>query len=471
MKVILGGGIGGLSAAYYLRNKFPHELIKLYESSSVVGGWIKSTKLPNGTIFEQGPRTLRPRGEPGYNTLQLVDDLGLSDKIVPIRSSHPAAKIRMIYANEKLHTLPSSLPDIFKTISPFSKPLISYILNDLKAERKTIRNNDESIYSFVERRFGTDIAQYAISPLICGICAGNSKEISVKFLMKNFFEKEQKYGSVVKGVIYDMWKKGFSRPHDVASTLVDIAKNEKWSVYSFEGGMETLTCNLYKKLQDKGVDVMLDSVCNKIDFVNDTAILTVNGHTQQNVTKHVISSLPAPKLSDLIQHQHPDLAKDLREISSVNVAVINLYYKGHLHLDEAFGFLVPPSENLPILGVIYDSCCFPNDTGTVLTVMMGGHWFNELFGSNPTEEYLLNIATDQLRNILRIKTQPDNYKVNILKNCIPQYVVGHSERVHRIEQYIKDHKLPLSICGSSYYGVGVNDVILSAKNAAEEIKL
>lgn len=468
MKVILGGGIGGLSAAYYLRNKFPRDTIKLYESSNHIGGWIKSRKLPNGTIFEQGPRTLRPKGEAGHNTLQLIDEIGLADQIKPIYSTHPAAKNRMIFANGKLHILPSSLQDIFVKHSPFSKPLIYYILKDLTAKRKDIRDNDESIYSFVERRFGNDIARYAISPMICGICAGNAKEISVKFLMKSIFEKEQKYGGVIKGVLYDLIKNGATKIKNFPTTLVDQAVNEKWSIYSFNDGIEILPKKLKEILNEDKIELLTNHTCDKIEFSNN-AVITING--EQNKCEHIISSLPAQNLAKLLDEQHPDLSKYLLDIPCVDVAVVNLQYKDNLNPYDAFGFLVPPSENLPILGVIFDSCCFPNENGgTVFTVMMGGHWFNKLFGENPKDELILNTATEQIKNIMKINQPPDNYKISILRNCIPQYIVGHNDSVSKIENYIQQKKLPLSICGSSYYGVGVNDVILSAKNCVETIQ-
>lgn len=106
-----------------------------------------------------------------------------------IPSSHPTAKNRMIFVNGKLHTLPSSLPQLFSTQPPFSKPLAAALLHDISAQKKTL--DDESIYSFVERRLGRELAEYAISPMICGICAGDAKQISVKFLMKSLFEWEQ----------------------------------------------------------------------------------------------------------------------------------------------------------------------------------------------------------------------------------------------------------------------------------------
>lgn len=101
--------------------------------------------------------------------------------------------------------------------------------------------------------------------------------------------------------------------------------------------------------------------------------------------------------------------------------------------------------------------------------MLGGAWFEEYFGTNPSEEHLLKVALEQLRTILNIVIPPIGSNVSILRNCIPQYIVGHQERKNRIQNYIEEHKIPLGLCGSSYEGVGVNDVILSAKKAVSNI--
>ena len=101
--------------------------------------------------------------------------------------------------------------------------------------------------------------------------------------------------------------------------------------------------------------------------------------------------------------------------------------------------------------------------------MMGGAWFDKYFGNNATNEYLLSVALKHTKFILNIKDDPIEYDVAVLKDCIPQYIVGHSQRLQRIENYISVHKIPLSLCGSSYHGVGLNDVILSAKQAVSRI--
>lgn len=474
MKVtILGGGISGLSAAFYLSSVQKTANVKLYEASSRFGGWIKTEKR-DGYFFEAGPRTIRPKGFSGNSTLQLMELLGLQKKIIPLSSSHVAAKNRMIYAKDQLCLLPSSLGGVLKVIPPFKKPLYHAAIKDFFGSKSKVPLADESIYNFAARRFGKDIADYAVSSMICGICAGDAKEISVKFLMKGLFEKEQKFGGVIRGLFLDYLLNGEGRikpPSFKPTNLFMKAKDQRWAIYSLVGGFETLPQTLVEKLSEKdSVSLNLNSRCEKIKFEADgQAQVTINGSISS--TDHVISSLPSNRLAQLVDHQHPKLANELRMIKSVSVAVINLHYKSDLIEQKGFGLLVPPIENLPILGVIFDSCCFDFNGQTVLTVMCGGKWFEKWFGDNPSESKLLEVAVDNVRKILKINEKPDHYKVNVLKDCIPQYVIGHHDRVEKIRSYIEEKKLPLSLCGASYDGVGVNDVILSAKNVVEQISI
>lgn len=101
--------------------------------------------------------------------------------------------------------------------------------------------------------------------------------------------------------------------------------------------------------------------------------------------------------------------------------------------------------------------------------MMGGAWFNTYFGNSPSEEHLLNVAVEHVKRMLRIQVDPVDSDISILKDCIAQYVVGHEERVRKIQKYISKHRIPLALCGASYSGIGVHDVILSGKRAVADI--
>lgn len=473
MPLVLGGGIGGLSAAYYLLKK-GNSAAKpiLFEAGNRLGGWIQ-TNYPlgkNSIRFESGPRTLRPNGDKGLNTLELCDDIGLANEILPIKSGHPAARNRLLAVNNELYPLPTSIWKLFKTIPPFSKPLIHSIIHDYKNTYMGKPISDDSTFNFIERRFGTEVAEYLVSAMICGICAGDAKKISVKFLMKDLFEAEQTHGTVVRGLMQKVLHDYKNPPQTPSNQHCDLAKKslaEKWSIYSMNDGLETLPKTLAKYLRSHDVQLNMNSKCENVEFTTNGVSITANGKSYESDC--LISSLPAFEIGKLLHNQHPTLANDLMEIPYVNVVVINLHFdQDNLLKLPAFGFLVPPSQNLPILGVIYDSCCFDMDKNTVLTVMMGGQYFEDRLGTFD-ENVLYEKAIQQIKNILKIEQKPTTVKVNILRQCIPQYVVGHSERVERIINYINENEIRLRLCGAAYNGVGVNDVIYSAKEAVESI--
>lgn len=342
---ILGGGISGLSAAFYLsliqRGLFK---IHLYEASPRFGGWIKTDVNKNeGYFFEAGPRTIRPKGFAGNLTLELIERLGLEKKIIPISSSAVAAKNRMIYSNGQLCLLPSDVKGVLKTIPPFSKPLYYAGIKDFFGSKSKVPLEDESIYDFAKRRFGKEVADYAVSSMICGICAGDAKEISVKFLMKNLFLKEQKYGGVIKGILLDYLMNGANRIKPISFTPTNLfskAKSQRWAIYSLEGGLETLPKRLVEKLsENKSISLNPKFNCEKIKFEAGGPVqVTVNGTTHS--TKYLVSSIPSFRLAPLVRHQHPKLADELSMIKCVDVAVINLHYKSDLLEKPGFGLLV-----------------------------------------------------------------------------------------------------------------------------------
>ncbi|KAK6644880.1 hypothetical protein RUM43_001156 [Polyplax serrata] len=460
---ILGGGITGLSAAYYL-SKSSEYGIKLFESSHRLGGWIKTTKTNNGSIFEQGPRTLRCRGAAAENTLHLIKELGLDSLVRPILNSSKAAKNRMICLDNQLVKLPNSWTALFKINPPFIKPFIYAIMNDLVTAKKVVE--DESIYDFVARRFGKQYAEIPVSAMVCGIFAGDAKEISVKALMRDIFEMEQKYGNVLAGFLHSVKNKVINgRIKSVGNQKKDLTESlasKKWSLWSFENGLETLPIELENFLrQQSNVEINLDSKCLNIEFKKGEVILNFDGRTES--TEHLYSSLPSKDLAKILDNKFLYLKEELSSIPFVSVATVNLEYDGELIDNEGFGFLVPPNQNIPILGVIFDSCILPQNGRTILTVMLGGKWFDQHFGSNTENEKLLEVAQDHIKKILNIDKKPANFLVSVMTNCIPQYIVGHSERVKRIRTYVADQKLPLTLMGNSFDGIGVNDAIYSAK--------
>ncbi|KAI8497616.1 hypothetical protein Bbelb_249220 [Branchiostoma belcheri] len=523
---VLGGGITGLSAAYYL-SKAPHLINKvvLLEGSSRLGGWLQSTRTEEGAIFEHGPRSLRVAGEAGANILEMADDLGLSDQILPVLPSHEGAKNRFIYAGGKLHKLPSNFSGLFSRYELFGhqSPALLGLREPFVKSRQ--EEGDESVHSFFCRRLGKQFTDNAIDPMVRGIYAGDCRQLSIQALFPSMQQAERRKGSITRGLLFGPKQRG--TPLKINSDLLKKAQKERWALWSLREGLETLASTLKENLEKSGVELLTErrverlefdttdqvvqvrsgvkvlterrverlefdttdqvvQVCRtdvqiwyglelltdrrveRLEFDTMDQVVQVNTLDEQLQVNHVISAVPSQCLSAMFAGHHPVLSENLSVNPSVSVGLVNLEFAGAVLPSEGFGYLVPSGEPERILGVVFDSSIFPqhsrhNSTTTRLTVMMGGSWFQEQFGDPAEVETsdLLEVAIETVRRHLNITAAPLRSFTTVQKDCIPQYTLGHTDRLEK--------RLPLSLVGCSYRGVGVNDCVLSARKAVEDL--
>ncbi|CAB1334111.1 unnamed protein product [Coregonus sp. 'balchen'] len=459
---VLGGGIGGLSACFHL-SKCP----QVSKGDGRFGGWLSSTRREDGAVFEHGPRGIRPAGAVGRNTLNMVktevyflqvEELGLENEVLPVTYDHVASKNRYLYMGGQLHKMPSGLGGVLRTVPPFSRPLVQSVLKEILISRG--KEEDESVHSFVSRRLGTELADIAIDSLCRGVFAGDCRKLSVRSCLPPLYNAEKARGSIVLGMLLGSGPGPDVPPSDLAKR----AAQENWAQWSLKRGLQNLPEALEERMRNGG----------RVEVHRDTPVrgLSTNGtgweiQLEDGTIKadHVIAALPAKALASALPSAAQPLSQQLREIATVTVAVVNLEYEGSILPVTGFGHLVPSSEDRGLLGVVYDSVAFPqhNRTGGPTTRL------TEVFG-NPeevTEQLLLERATQAVTSHLGVTTPPIWSVVALLKNCIPQYYLGHWKRLENMRQYIKDHNLTLSLAGSSYDGVSVNDVIFSGRTAAE----
>lgn len=478
---ILGGGLAGLSAGYYLKQGGTknNQSVQIFEANGQAGGWIQSSiDKKTNVVTELGPRTIRGRGKSANNTYNLIKDLGIEELVCNVGID---ATARYIYAKGNIHQLPMSVwKALFTVNQPFTKPWIYYVLREcfssynsgVKAPESTIK--DESAYGFFCRTYGQEFADYLISPLLCGVSGGNAKHMSVKFMFNALYEAERKYGSVgiglLKEALNSIWnRKSLLKPDDNANV------KHLPSVYYLKGGLQRLIYALQIENESQGVHLNLNTQCTGLHFHSSGAkILFSDG--QELECSHIVSALPAHKLASLFcaPPQHSTLTQLLTSIPMVSIATVNLLYDDPNVMGpyKGFGVLASPQEKLSLLGIIFNNYLYGHNDHVDLTVMMGGYGFQKHLVRNSkclSEEELSLIAMDHVKRVLNIQSTPNSHSTRVLHDCIPQYTVGHYERVTKIQEYITSKHLPLTVIGSSYTGISINDVIYASMKAMRKL--
>ncbi|XP_072135148.1 protoporphyrinogen oxidase isoform X2 [Mobula birostris] len=446
--VVVGAGISGLAAALHLtRSAAAAPKVFLLEASDGTGGWLQTTRTEDGAIFEHGPRGVRPAGTVGKNTLQLVSELALDTDVIPVTYSNNASKDRYLFVGGQLCKLPSNIRSAFYRLPPFSQPLARSLAREPFVTRG--KETDESVHHFCTRRFGEEMAIYAVDSLCRGVFAGDSRKLSARSCFPAFFQAERSFGSVILGMLAGV---GATKWDGVQTGLMDRARREGWAQWTLKGGMQTLPEAMEATLRRRGVEIRLHTPVTRLQPTEHGAcqVLTDGGTLTAD---HVFSSVPARVLSSLLPPVWQPLAKTLNTIGSVSVAVVNMEYEGLVLPVSGFGHLVPSGECSEILGVVYDSCCFPQQDRsgpqtTRLTVMMGGSWFTEAFGDprSVADDELLQRAVQAVQEQLGIVAQPLRTVVRVQQDCIPQYEIGHWKLLEGITGHGAARQVLKKIC-------------------------
>ncbi|KAJ8097987.1 hypothetical protein POJ06DRAFT_26456 [Lipomyces tetrasporus] len=507
---VLGGGISGLSTVYYLTRALPrHVPITIYESSKRLGGYIQSTQfvLPSAhrntgddhVLFEHGPRTLRvSKRVSSVNIFDLIRRLNLIDELILVPKQSRAAKNRYIFYDGRINMIPYSVPSMLQFY--FSQPLFRGMLLEVLREpfrqnrpKAAVETNDESIGSFMTRRFGPRITERLISAAIHGIYAGDINLLSVKSILEYLWKRETTWGSVLP-----IWKRRttletkdpYSERHkEHLKALLEDNKEfmdslQGTSIVSFRHGMQSLVDRLQEEVLKSGnVTVRYDDPVRHLENVVDG--ITVTSAKGAHTYSHVFSALPSRTLAELTE---PPLAELLRKIPSVSVNVVNLFFsKPRLLPVTGFGYLLPkavPREDNPerALGVVFDSDAVSRDhgegaipgsfqdsvDGTKLTVMLGGHWWNE---EMPVKQHdkAIALARQLISRQIGVNETPVLAQATFQENCIPQYVVGHHANLRAIhEAVLAQFNGKLILTGASFLGVSVNDCVYNARIAVED---
>ncbi|SPO27876.1 related to HEM14 - Protoporphyrinogen oxidase involved in heme biosynthetic pathway [Ustilago trichophora] len=535
---VLGGGISGLTSAYRLAQQLPKHRydVVLLEHQDRLGGWIQSERigLPSGeeggsALIEKGPRSIRPAGYSGLMMLELVRSLGLLERLLKVPKTAPSAQNRYLYYPDRLAKLPSSIPSLLPALFkfPFLRSIIPGVLKEARvpsrfqrprsesnAEKARLQQRelieDESVDSFVSRRFGKGLAENLLSAVIHGIYAGDTRKLSVRAVLPFLWEAERVHGSVLRSMIPAKSNKRH-RPLPESEAAVKAAKEDRLkeiekelgkelvdsfksiSVYSFPEGVQEIVQALETRLAEHdNVQIKKGDAVRSIIVNNSGKTLLRTEKGEKIEADRIISSIPSSQLADIL----PSNAElpHLKHNPSANVGVVNLVISPKavpaakaLVPVEGFGYLIPrttPGNEDGILGVVFDSDAIPDqdsaDPATrpiKLTVMMGGsHWSS--LSSLPSEEGMKARAIRAVSHHLGIDSallehaSKVTIKATLQKDCIPWYLVGHPVRMAQLHKALERDTLlasKLTLVGASYTGVSLNDCVAYATEAVEQI--
>ncbi|NOY38669.1 MAG: protoporphyrinogen oxidase, partial [Nitrospirae bacterium] len=395
---IVGGGISGLSLAYFLLQKDPGLEIQVLEAENRPGGKICSDST-DGFLCERGVNGFLDNKP---LTLELARSLSLN----PLRSND-AAKKRFIYSRGRLYPLPES-PQAFLfsgLLSPCGRGRIFYEVLSPKG-----KDEDETLASFAKRRLGKEAYEKLIDPMASGIYAGDPERMSLKSCFPRIHELERKYGSLIKALL--------KLQKAAKKSGKSVGPGPGGRLTSFYDGMETLV----KSLRDfLGQKLLVSKRVTAIDKrENGYNIYLEDGSVMES--DMVILACPAYAASEILRDLDPALSAHLSEIPypAVSVACLGFRQEDIGQKINGFGFLVPASEKRKILGTLWDSSIFPNrapEGYVLLRSMIGGARATEL--ALEDEERVTGIVLDELRDIMGIDVSPDFVRIYRHEKAIP----------------------------------------------------
>lgn len=442
--VILGAGISGLAAAYWLKKDGVD--VTVIEKGSEPGGAMMST-WDNEFLVDYGPNS-------GLETTplirQIVEETGISDEMIYASSE---GNKRYILRDGKLHALPTD-PIKFLSTGLFSAQGKLRLLK----EPFVGKSNDgyyQSIADFVKRRLGQEFLDYAINPFVAGVFAGNPDELSVKSAFPKLYRLEEEYGGLIKGMI-----KGAKERKQNAEKSKQSAR-----MFSFKNGMQTFPKTIASTMKD---NVILSAEVTDIKKSGSTYEVKYkkNGAEETVSADVVISTLPSHAAGYLFQEMDQNLFSHLKSIYYPPVMVLYLGYKEESigqPLD-GFGYLIPQKENKSYLGAIWSSVIFPNrapEGFASFTIFVGGARSPQLFDEMNKED-LIRQVLKEFQEVMKITGMPQYRTDRMWPKAIPQYNLGYIEHEKYFEEFEKAHR-GILLSGNYRGGISVGDCIKNSE--------
>lgn len=463
--IVVGGGISGLSAAYALHKAaqsgqnspgYSPQGYKLcvLEAGEQTGGLIQ-TSHEDGFIVEQGPQTI-----PGRATelLALCRELN-----VDLIESNSLATRRYIYLKNELEPLPAGRPD-----EALLTPILSWqgkwrALQELRTPTRPTsgppHHDDISLTDFFTKHFGPEVVENLLDPFISGIYAGDINRLSLPAVFPMLHDWEAEHGSLIKAAFLK---------YREARNSGKPAEPEKKKLFSIPGGLRRLILALTLSLPPDTIrrNTPVQSLQrHKGNYLLETA----DGEILQ--TRRLILATPAWMSAQLLQPLSPLLSDALAAIPYASMSVVHTGFSRSAieHPLDGFGFLVPRREKLALLGSVWISSLFPEralEHFVLFTNYLGGMHRPDLIAWD--DQRLLDTTLNELSGIFKTREplSPLFHRIVRHERAIPQYILGHRERLQTIDWALGQHA-GLALCGNYLNGVALNDCVKSATQAVE----
>lgn len=455
--VIVGAGITGLSAAFYLQKELQEAekswKVTLLESSNRLGGKIQ-TLVRDGFVMERGPDSFLERKK---SAAQLARDLGLGDDLVSNQTGQS-----YILHGEKLLPIPEgAVMGVPTKLTPFAfTPLVSPIgklraLADLVLPQSNkLENQDQSVGEFFRYRLGDEVVEQIIEPLLSGVYAGNIDKMSLMTLFPQFRQVEKKHRSLILGM------KSMRPPNQNPSD------KPKGIFLTLKNGLSSMVDAIEQQLTQ--VNVVKGNPLQRVEK-NESGYVLYLTEGEPLYADAVV--LTTPLLTAYRALGQADFLKPLYE-KPVSVAnVVLAYPKNAIHLTkEGTGFLIPRTEPYTITACTWTHIKWPHTAPpdkALIRCYIGRAGDDDVV--NHSDEALVQTVISDLKRVYAITSDPDFHVVTRWKNAMPQFVVGHQAWLKQVNEQMDQHYPGIFLVGASYAGSGIPDCIDQGKKAVEDV--
>ena len=454
---IIGAGITGLTSAYYMKKQNPHLNVTIYEATNRPGGKIQ-TYRKDGYTIELGPESYL-----GRKTIMtdIANEIGLGNDLITNTTGQS-----YIYAKNKLYPIPGgSIMGIPTDIKPFIKTKLISPLGKLRAGldlfKKPIEIEDDiSVGDFFRHRLGDEVLENLIEPLMGGIYGTNIDDLSLMSTFPNFKEKEEAFGSLIKGMKDEKEQRIKQR-----RLYPGVPKGQ---FKQFNHGLSSFIEALEKAVKNQGVDIKYNTKVEDIIVSQRDYQVVVDGKNE--VYDGVLVTTPQQVFMQWFNH---DPAFDyFNTMDSTTVATVVLAFdeKDIENTYDGTGFVIARTSNTDITACTWTSKKWPFTTpeGKVLIRAYVGKPGDTVVDDH-TDEEIVSIVRRDLKQMMTFKGDPEFTIVNRLPKSMPQYHVGHIKQIRKIQEHIKRTYPRLKITGAPFEAVGLPDCIQQGHNAVDEM--